>query len=172
MEIRLADIDEFNKVVAFYDKIIDDMQGMKYHPLWQKRIYPTLDFLKESIENQQLFIQIVNDNIIGAMVINHYGNGYDTVNWAVKADADDVDIIHALGIQVSSQGQGFATKLVEYAIKSAITNNRKAIRLDVLAPNLPAHELYKKNGFQLIETKELFYEDTGWTKFMLYELKI
>lgn len=170
MEIRLAEIEEFIKVVEFYDKIIDDMQGMKYHPLWQKRIYPTLDFLKESIQNKQLYIQIFNDNIIGAMVINHYGNGYDNVDWSVKAENNEVDIIHALGVQVSSQRHGCASKLVKHAIKLAKENKRKAIRLDVLAPNLPAHELYKRNGFQLRETKELYYEDTGWMKFMLYEL--
>lgn len=170
MEIRLADIDEFDKVVEFYNNIIDDMQGMKYHPLWQKRIYPTLGFLKESIGNKQLYIQIVDGNIIGAMVINHYGNGYDTVKWTIDAKNDEVDIVHALGVKVSLQGKGFASALVKKAIEIAKKNHRKAIRLDVLEPNLPAHELYKKHGFNLCEAKELYYEDTGWTKFMLYEL--
>lgn len=170
MEIRLAKPEEFARVVQFYDTIIDEMQGMEYHPMWQKRIYPTLDFLKTSIDNEQLFIQLLDNEIIGAMVINHFGNGYDTVKWAVDAANAEVDIIHALGVKVALQGHGYATRLVEAAIELAKENKRKAIRLDVLAPNLPAHELYKKQGFLLRETKELFYEDTGWTKFMLYEL--
>lgn len=169
MEIRAANINEYDDVIKFYDDIIDGMQDHKYHPMWQKRVYPTLDFLKESIANKQLYIQIVDANIVGAMVINHYGNGYDTVKWSVDAKDDEIDIIHALGVAVKLQGQGYATKLVEKAIELAKENKRKAVRLDVLAPNLPAHELYKKQGFQLAETKELFYEDTGWTKFMLYE---
>lgn len=170
MEIRQADIDEYNEVVQFYDDIIDGMQGHKYHPMWQKRVYPTLEFLKDSLNKRQLYIQIVDGKIIGAMVINHYGNGYDTVKWSVDAQNDEVDIIHTLGISVNLQGKGYASKLVEKAIMVAKENRRKTVRLDVLAPNLPAHELYKKHGFKLAETKELFYEDTGWTKFMLYEL--
>lgn len=79
MIVRNATIEEFDKVVDFYDNIIDDMQGSKYHPMWQKRIYPTLAFIKESIANRQLYIQFVNDNIVGCMVMNNFGNGYDTV---------------------------------------------------------------------------------------------
>lgn len=48
MEIKAAELKDFDRVVEFYDNIIDEMEGAKYHPLWQKRIYPTLDFLKES----------------------------------------------------------------------------------------------------------------------------
>ncbi len=42
MIVRNATIEEFDKVVDFYDNIIDDMQGSKYHPMWQKRIYPIM----------------------------------------------------------------------------------------------------------------------------------
>lgn len=170
MNIKTAETGDFDRVVEFYDNIIDDMQGLQYHPLWQKRIYPTLEFIRQSIENRQLFIQLENGDIIGCMVINHYGNGYDTVKWAVNAQTNEVDIIHALGVKVAQQGHSYASELVKKAIEMARTNNRKAIRLDVLEPNLPAHELYKKHGFQLREVKDLYYEDTGWTKFMLYEL--
>lgn len=170
MIIREAAFDEFNQVVAFYDSIIDDMQGSKYHPMWQKRIYPTLNFLRESIKNGQLYIQIVNNNIVGCMVMNNFGNGYDTVPWSISVENEFVNVIHALGISVKEQGKGYAKALVEESIKIAKKHNAKVIRLDVLAPNIPAHELYKKCGFQLRETKDLFYEDTGWTQFMLYEL--
>ena len=170
MNIKPAEASDFDRVVEFYDNIIDEMQGLQYHPMWQKRIYPTLDFIQKSIEAHQLFIQLDNDNIIGCMVINHYGNGYDDVKWAINAANDEVDIIHALGVKVAQQGKGYASKLVKKAIDMAMKNHHKAIRLDVLEPNLPAHSLYKKHGFQLRESKELYYEDTGWTKFMLYEL--
>ena len=170
MIVRNATIEEFDKVVDFYDNIIDDMQGSKYHPMWQKRIYPTLDFLKESIANGQLYIQIVNGNIVGCMVMNNFGNGYDTVSWSIQLDDEFVNVIHALGISVKEQGKGYAKALVQESVKIAKNNGARVIRLDVLAPNLPAHELYKKCGFELRETKDLFYEDTGWTQFMLYEL--
>jgi len=45
----------------------------------------------------------------------------------------------------------------------------KAIRLDVLEGNLPAEKTYTSVGFSFVETLQMFYEDTGWTNFKLYE---
>lgn len=51
-----------------------------------------------------------------------------------------------------------------------MSQNIKAIRLDVLGGNIPASKLYESMGFKYIETLKLFYEDTGLTDFLLYEL--
>ncbi len=45
----------------------------------------------------------------------------------------------------------------------------KAIRLDVLKGNLPAEKLYSGLGFRYLHTLNMFYEDTGWTDYELYE---
>ena len=46
----------------------------------------------------------------------------------------------------------------------------QALRLDVLGTNLPAQKLYTAMGFQYRTTLKLFYEDTGTTDYLLYEL--
>ena len=48
----------------------------------------------------------------------------------------------------------------------------KAIRLDVLKGNLPAEKLYTGLGFKYLHTLKMFYEDTGWTDYELYEYRI
>ena len=48
----------------------------------------------------------------------------------------------------------------------------KALRLDVLEGNLPAERLYEKVGFQYAGSLNIFYEDTGWADFNLYEYEI
>jgi len=60
--------------------------------------------------------------------------------------------------------------MVEYAIENCKNNGIKAIRLDVLASNRPAQKLYTTMGFICMNTIQLFYEDTGLTDFLLYEL--
>ncbi len=173
LEIRMAKIEEYNKVREFYYLLIDMMKDKEYRPAWEKGIYPTEAFLKNAIEEQNLFIGIYNGEFVAAMVMNHdYTEGYEKVNWNVSAQKEEVTVIHILGILPSFQGQGFAKMMVEKAIKVARQARQKVIRLDVLGCNIPAQKLYEKMGFKYIDTIKLFYEDTGLTDFLLYEYEI
>ncbi|MDD5922530.1 MAG: hypothetical protein PUC44_05065 [Eubacteriales bacterium] len=46
---------------------------------------------------------------------------------------------------------------------------QKAVRLDVLAGNVPAEKLYEGLGFKYMDALKMYYEDTGWTDYELYE---
>ena len=35
-----------------------------------------------------------------------------------------------------------------------------------------AEHLYKSCGFKFVEAKEMFYEDTGWTEYKMFELNL
>jgi len=173
MTIREAKPAEFDGVMAFYYDLIDAMREAEYHPAWEKDIYPTRQFLYDSIVCGELFIAEIDDAIIGAMVINHdCAQGYDKVAWQIDADRDQVAVIHILAVSARHQGQGLAKEMVAWANESSRRKGMKAIRLDVLLPNKPAHKLYISMGFAYIDTIQLFYEDTGLTDFLLYELVI
>ena len=45
----------------------------------------------------------------------------------------------------------------------------RALRLDVLGGNVPAERLYTGQGFARRGTVRMFYDDTGWTDYGLYE---
>ena len=62
--------------------------------------------------------------------------------------------------------------MVRFVIDKAGTDGMKAIRLDVLKGNLPAEKLYVGLGFTYLHTLKMFYEDTGWTDYELYEYKL
>lgn len=46
---------------------------------------------------------------------------------------------------------------------------KKTIRLDILGTNSIAEKLYVKCGFRFVQAKPMFYEDTGWTEYKMYE---
>ncbi len=69
-------------------------------------------------------------------------------------------------------GQGIAAKMLEKVFSIAREQRQKAIRLDVLRGDVPAERLYTFMGFQYIDTVSMFYEDTGWTDFELYEYRL
>lgn len=60
--------------------------------------------------------------------------------------------------------------MVQKAISVARDNKQKVIRLDVLKENLPTEKLYEREGFRKLHMLPMFYEDTGWTDYELFEL--
>ena len=106
------------------------------------------------------------------MAFNHECNeeGYSQVKWQTKAEKREVFIIHMLATHPSRGQSGVAGIMVRFAIDQARAQNAKAIRLDVLKGNIPANKLYEAAGFQKLQTVTLYYPDTGYTDFELYEL--
>ena len=57
-------------------------------------------------------------------------------------------------------------------MKPAKAEHKRAIRLDVVGACKAAEKLYTRCGFRFVEAKNMFYEDTGWTEFKLFELNL
>ncbi|MGN0070402.1 MAG: GNAT family N-acetyltransferase [Atopobiaceae bacterium] len=173
MHIRAAEQGEYPAVRAFYHSVIDAMQSSPYDIGWEKDIYPSPELLRESIENGELFLGLVGDMIAASMILNHRCNeGYRQFAWPTKAESSEVTIIHALAVHPRYAGTGLGKQLVTFAIESARKDLQKAIRLDVLKGNVPAERLYASMGFKCLHTLPMYYEDTGWTDFELYELSL
>lgn len=168
--IRKAIPEEFHLVQEFYYKLIDDMQEMEYHPMWEKGVYPDDDYLHSALANGELYVCLENVCIIGAMIVNHKAtDGYDQAQWPTQALPSEVTIIHALGVSPSFARRGIAKTMVREVIRKATESGGKAIRLDVLEGNIPAERLYQSLGFHFIKKLLLYYVDTGWHNFDLYE---
>lgn len=146
------------------------MEGSKFHPRWEKGVYPSDAFMRSSIERGELYLGLLGGDIAAAMAINGEGaEGYAGAPWGVRAADGEFSVIHALGVLPSHHGRGFARELVAAAKDVARGLGHKALRLDVLNGNLPAVGLYESEGFRFVSRVELFYEDTGLTDFLLYE---
>lgn len=187
LEIRRAMPEEYPRVRTFYHQMIDDMQEMTYKPGWQKEVYPSDGMLKEALNRGELYVgelgvieasgEAENERtgagekrIASAMVVNHeYNESYENYKWQTLASKEEILVIHALGVAPAYMGRGFAKQMVEYVTRMGRKNGQKAIRLDVLKGNVPAERLYPSVGFTYLHTLPMYYEDTGWTDFLLYE---
>lgn len=173
MTIKKADPDQFQAVRAFYHAVIDAVGNARDSVGWKKDIYPSPELLERSIRAGELFVAVEGDAIIGAMILNHqYNDEYRKAPWPTQADDAEVSVIHALGVHPASRGKGCARQMVQFAIDYARSCGQKVIRLDVLKGNLLAGKLYAGMGFQRFYTLPMFYEDTGWTDFQLYEFRL
>ena len=174
MRIVQAQEGQFAEVRAFYFAVIDGLAEAEYGPGWKKDIYPAPEYLRSSIRDGELYIGVdEGGDIIAAMILNHWCNdaylGYD---WPTQATWDEVMILHTLAVLPQHTGRGLAKQMVRFAIDKARAQGAKAIRLDVLAGNVPAERLYPSLGFIYLATIPMFYEDTGWTDYELYELAL
>lgn len=86
--------------------------------------------------------------------------------------SDEVMTPHALAVDPDNQGQGIGKIVVESIIELAKAEHKKAIRLDVLGACSSAEHLYRKCGFNFVEAKNMYYDDTGWTEYKLFELNM
>lgn len=173
LQIRTADSNDYDRVRAFYYLLIDMMENAEFKPGWEKDIYPTQEFLMKSIERNELYIGKIDGQIVSCMVVNHeYNDGYKDIAWSIEAKDSELFVIHALGINPMFSNKGIAKEMVQHVIKIAHEKNIKTIRLDELVGNIPAEKAYTKMGFMYLDTIQMFYEDTGWTNYKLFELII
>ncbi|HIX76503.1 MAG TPA: GNAT family N-acetyltransferase [Candidatus Fusicatenibacter merdavium] len=170
MQIRIAEKEDYIKVKEFYYSLTDAMQEAEFRPGWEKNIYPSQDFLKESIENDELFLCEIENAVAACMIINHKCNeGYQKIRWSAAVSDSQLYVIHALGVHPDFSGRGIAKEMARRAIREAQIHEIRTIRLDVLEGNLPAEKVYTALGFHYLDTIRMYYEDTGWTNFKLFE---
>lgn len=103
---------------------------------------------------------------------SEHNEGYDNCAWSITCDPDAVLTPHALAVNPEMQGKGIGKVVVENILNIAREEHKKAVRLDVLGACKSAERLYISCGFQFVEAKEMYYEDTGWTKFKMFELNL
>ena len=173
MEIRKARPHEFAAVRGFYHSVIDAMEGAEYGPGWKKGIYPADEELRRALESGTLFLGEEDSKACAAMVVNHEGNeSYADAPWPTAAEPGEFAVIHMLCVHPACGGRGLGGQLVDHALDLARKTGQKCVRLDVLKGNLPANRLYEGRGFRYIGTLPMFYEDTGWTDYELYEYSL
>ncbi len=173
LAIRAAALEDYPAVKALYDAIIDVQQYAQYSAEWQKDRYPDETFLKAAIVGGELYVGVHEGAIVAGMVCNHACNdGYWEAKWPTAAAPDEMMVLHLLGVHPSAARKGFGQGMVRAALALAGGMNCKAVRLDVIGGNLAAAWLYEKIGFQRVTTLPLYYEDTGWREFMLYEFAL
>lgn len=171
MELRRAKTDEYEQIHGFYWELIDLMQNRTDTVGWKKGIYPADDFLRESINNGEMFVLKKDSSYAACVILNSKWNeGYNGITWGIDCRKDDILIPHALGVHPRFQNMGTGKKVVNDIICFAREQEKKTIRLDILNGNIAAERLYTGAGFRFVQAKQMYYEDTGRTEFKMFEL--
>ena len=167
-----ATIEEYDSIIAFYDDVIERTPDVRKYARWQKGKHPTADGIRAYIEEGSMYLYKEQGTIVGAMAVTMYqGEDYHAIEWSRQVPDNEVAVIHILAVSPDRQGTGIGSKMVREAIELAKVKCMKAIRLDALATNTPAHKLYQRLDFEYRGKQNLYAENTGWTDFFFFEYK-
>lgn len=163
---------DFDDIIAFYDDVSARTPDMALYARWSKGKHPTEEGIQIYIEEGSMYLYRENGGIVGAMAVTMYqGEDYHAIEWARQVGNDEAAVIHILAVSPDRQGEGIGSEMIREAIHLAQANGMKAVRLDALASNTPAHRIYERLGFVQRGQQHLYAENTGWTDFYFFELR-
>ena len=172
MIFRAALPEEFPEIQSFYWNLIDTMQAQETIG-WKKGVYPTDELLKSSLARGEAYVLLDGKALCACVVLNHSGNeGYRDVSWSETLEDREVLIPHALAVCPARQGSGVGKRFMQEIFELARQRGYKAMRLDILAANRAAERLYTGAGFSFVQEKTMFYADTGWAAYRMFERRL
>ncbi len=173
LQVRQALPEDLGAVVTLYDGIIELFQAQTGNMGWRKGVYPTEADFQKAIQAGTLYVGELEDGLAAGMIITQgTDKSYGDAPWQVEAEDEETAVIHTLGVSPRFTGRGLALQMAQGARALAREKGWRALRLDVLKENEPAHRLYRRAGFQYICTKKIFYESVGLADFVIYECAV
>lgn len=171
MGIRLASPEEFGQVTAFYRDICQRTPDMGVYGHWIYGKHPTDAMLLDYLRQGCLFLWEEEGTPAAAMALTPYQTDfYHGIPWARPLEDDEVAVVHVFCVSPDFRGKGMGRKMMAEAIRLSREAGKKALRLDALDGNLPAHRVYRDAGLLPMGTRPEYYPNTGHADFIYYEL--
>jgi N-acetylglutamate synthase-like GNAT family acetyltransferase len=169
INLRKAEIDEAEKILNFYQEVIDSIKDSEFQPKWSEN-YPDLEYINSSIEKEELQVCTKDDEIISCVVLNdRFNPEYKDISWSVNAKPTEIIIIHTFAVSPDLTGRGIGREIFIHIKNEAVKNKKKTIRLDIIDGNSGAQSVFERFGFEYVDTVEMLHPIAGFEKFHLYE---
>ena len=170
MKIEKGCLNDINELECLYNDLNDYLETHINFPGWKKGVYPVKETALEGIKEGKLFVIKNNKHIVGSLILRHEPEpAYSSADWKIELDYKDIFVVYTFAVHPLYLKQGVGKALMDFVIQYSKDMNIKAVRLDVYEKNIPAIYLYKKYGFQYIDTVDLGYSEYGLDKFELYQ---
>lgn len=151
MDIRLARAEDLHAIMDLYHEVSDAMVDTPYDCRWRRDGHPSTDLVRGLISSGNMLVGTVGHEVIAAVGIDHdLGYEYEEVLWLVDAPPDRVAVLHLLVVARQWRGKGLSRQLLRVCLEHARSDDMISARLDATANNVPAIELYKSEGFQIV----------------------
>ena len=143
---------------------------MDIYARWVYGQHPTDEMIRQYIQTGTMYYCEKDGSLLSAAAVTPQAEDYHDSAWSVSLEDDEVAVVHLLCVAPEWQGRGVARETMGLVTELSRAMGKKAVRLDALACNTPAHRLYESLGFQKRDQRRWYADNVGWTDFFLYEL--
>ena len=145
MEIIRATEQDLEELLAFYQRVADEMEGKDIRH-WHWGRYPTEEMIREDVEKGQMYV-LLTDGAITAAVGVMFGQeeAYDTLPWTCGVRPGS---FHRLAVHPAMQGAGLGGLVLDDVQQLLRRSGCDCIRCDTSENNRPALNFYEKMGFR------------------------
>lgn len=166
--LRAASMDDFEELCCFYQHTCAFLEEHTNYPLWHWGVHPNEGMLQDAIENQEMFVWIVDGQLLGAARVNHELEGMEAVSW--RAHKDTYACIHLFGVDPALHGRHAGSSFLALLLNHLQSDpSIDSIRLNLIDGNLPARNLYARHGFESRGKASVLIEEEGVLPFELME---
>ncbi len=130
MIIRKANLDDVEAIVSLDQEVLQTN--------WHEKLYAESIVLKDT----QSLVLDHEGRLIGFLIYRNIGGDFEIIQ---------------LALNKAYQRQGLASMMIDYMIQDAQSSHIEFIYLEVEMDNLPALNLYKKYGFEVIHQRKNYY---------------
>ena len=163
--------EQLAQLTGFYRDAIDRNPDMPRFGRWIYGLHPTDEMIQRYVRSGAMYTGRMEEGITCAFALTpSQGSDYHDTVWERDLEDDAVAVVHLLCVDPQFRNRGLGHRAMKYAIELSREMGKKAVRLDALACNTPAHRLYESLGFQKRGMSHWFADNVGWTDFYLYEL--
>lgn len=170
MNLTIATMSDFMRLSQFYRNVIAYTEDMDIYARWVYGQHPTDEMILSYIQKGAMYYCEKEGAILSALALTPQAEDYHDAAWSISPEDDEVSVVHLLCVAPEWQGQGVARETMRKIMEQNRETGKKAVRLDALACNTPAHQLYESLGFQKRDQRRWYADNVGWTDFFLYEL--
>ncbi len=147
LQFRLAKKEDLDGVMDVFSAAIAEMSRAGIEQ-WDS-LYPDKNTLENDIEDNQLFIGMLEDSIVSAYVLNQeYDEQY--ANGAWKYPNSSFYVLHRLCVNPLFQNQRIGTLTLAHIENELGTKGVEAIRLDAYTLNPYAIKLYERFEYGIV----------------------
>ena len=169
--LKRCEISDMDRISKFYQYVSENTKNMERFGKWIYGLHPTKEQIESYIKSGFMYSFEKGSEILGAVAITPFqGTEYQDIDWQIACHNNEVSVVHLLAVSPNHQGCGIARKIMCNVIELAKNNHSKAIRLDALSCNTPAHRLYQLIGFRKIGVCNWYVDNVGDAEFYLFEL--
>ena len=168
--MRTCVMNDLPALLDFYQLVINETEDMPVHAHWVYGQHPTEDMIANYVRQGNMYCLEDGTDMIAAVAVTPFQTeDYHGIGWQIALKDDEVAVVHILAVNPRFQNRGCAKAIMREVISLAHSKGLKAVRLDALACNTPAHRLYESLGFQKRDVRRWYAENTGWFDFYLFE---